>query len=329
MKHPDYTALVQDLAHLKPHDGQAVWTLARVVALTVAGLVLSFDLLAVGGTAAGGLWALGQGLLGLAMLQWFILLHDAGHRHFFTRPLANQVLGSVASIFSLVPFFPWRAIHDQHHLWAGWQDLDPTSQATIPRELPPAAVRVIDFCWKWWLPLFTTTFGLRNFWNLKKLQAYSSGPADRRRFLFSIALIVGVHAALFGLLGPAGWARGFALAFWVYFMLSDPLLLSQHSHVPQLLAGGEKVAPHKLWEQDVFTRGIVCPPWMSRFVLLGFDVHVGHHLLPNMPSYHLQAMHAALSTEHHIGWWTWLRAAKRLPGSVLVYQNRRMTGETL
>ena len=71
-----------------------------------------------------------------------------------------------------------------------------TSQATIPRELPVAAKRVVDFCWKWWVPLFTTTFGLRNFWNVKKLERYAKGPGDRWRHLSSIGLVLAAHGAL-------------------------------------------------------------------------------------------------------------------------------------
>ena len=69
MKQADYTALVGELAHLKPHDGRALWTLSRVVALSVLGLGLSADLLALGGAAAWGAWAVGQVLTGVAMLQ--------------------------------------------------------------------------------------------------------------------------------------------------------------------------------------------------------------------------------------------------------------------
>src|SRR5262245_53959352 len=113
------------LAHLKPRDRTGFLYLAWSVGLPSLALSLS--------TSDGWpLFLLGQFLLAVALLQWFVLLHESGHNTLFRTPLLNRCTGRLAGYFAVIPFGCWKLVHGVHHRWAGWQDLDLTTVALVP-----------------------------------------------------------------------------------------------------------------------------------------------------------------------------------------------------
>src|ERR1700683_1648030 len=49
-------------------------------------------------------------------LVWtFIVQHDCGHGSFFGSPRANDIVGTICSVFTLAPYQNWRRQHSQHH----------------------------------------------------------------------------------------------------------------------------------------------------------------------------------------------------------------------
>jgi fatty acid desaturase len=321
MDHETYQTYAQRFKSLTSSDLMAALQVGRVVALTLAAVALSVA----GGTVA---WVIGQVLMAVAIMQWFFLLHDCGHRHFFATPWLNVLVGHVASVFCLLPFTPWRTIHGQHHVWTGWHDLDPTQAGvTIGQKLPWPKRLLVDICWACWVPIFTVAFGLINFWNLPRcVRRFSHTWRDAAHHAFSMAVPILAITALCSWLGAAQVWHIFGWGLVGFFILSDPLLLSQHSHMPERLAHQETALPNKLWDQDEFTRSIVFPRWASRHLLFHFDVHIVHHLFPNLPSYRVGQIQEEVKTVNTIDWWQWLKRAKRTPAHVLLFDTRMTTG---
>jgi len=116
------------------------------------------------------------------------------------------------------------------------------------------------------------------------------------------------------------------VALLVSFGIEDLLLLSQHTHVPQHVSHGAAVKPFPAIEQEPFTRSLRLPDAASAFVL-HFDAHELHHMYPFVPGYHLRRI--AYSPGNEIGWWRWVRGAKKLRGDVLLFQNRIESGYDL
>ena len=114
------------LRHLLATDAEGLRFFAANSVLTIAGVWLSLT-----GTVAA--WAFGQILLGLAMVEWFVLLHECGHNTLFRQRRLNVAAGHIAGFFSLIPFSVWTHVHHLHHKWTGWQDLDPTTATLVPR----------------------------------------------------------------------------------------------------------------------------------------------------------------------------------------------------
>jgi omega-6 fatty acid desaturase (delta-12 desaturase) len=55
----------------------------------------------------------------LALVRLFMLQHDCGHGSFFRSRRANNLIGSVLGVFTLVPYAYWRRTHSLHHAGSG------------------------------------------------------------------------------------------------------------------------------------------------------------------------------------------------------------------
>ena len=282
--------------------GMVLW--GRVAITTTVALLFS-------ASNNGALWLLGQLVLGVSILQWFILVHDFGHNRFFSNTPLNDLAGHVAAFFVILPFYPWRYIHAHHHIWTGWRDQDPTMSVLKIQNVTPLKRRIVDFSWKYWIPVLTLAFSMSCFWNVPKLNKIWSSRKVRARFYFSILILPASYAALISIVGVARFMHFWALGYLFFLILSDPLLISQHSQIPQKMSHGKKVLPIHARLQDDFTRSLEFPAWVSRFLLLGFNNHVLHHFLPSVPCYRLMRIHKR--TLHQIHWYTWLKTAKRIP----------------
>ena len=305
-----------DLAHLRPTDVLGAVVLAGAGGLTAGSLVLS-------ARREWWLWLAGQILLALSLIQWFAILHECGHETLFRTRRFHAIAGQVAGFFSIIPFFNWKRVHGRHHKWTGWQDVDPTTESLVPRDLKTAERVLVNVCWRWWIPLFSVMYRVNNFWNIPRLGSLFENSNDRRRIVVnSTGLIVG-YIAIATSVGPATLLRLVGLGVLLSLIAEDLLLLSQHTHIPQQLSHGEAVRPFPTVEQEVFTRSLVFPRWLSA-VLLHIDAHELHHMYPFVPGYRLGAI--AYETENEIGVWTWIRRARAMPGEIFLFHNRLETG---
>lgn len=55
----------------------------------------------------------------LMLVRLFMLQHDCGHGSFFRSRKANDAIGSVLGVFTLVPYAYWRRTHALHHATSG------------------------------------------------------------------------------------------------------------------------------------------------------------------------------------------------------------------
>ncbi len=304
-------------AALAPSDGAGLMWLTGVSAVTGLGLVL----------AASDTWApwlMGQVVLAVAFLQWFIVLHEAGHLTLFRARGINLLVGHLAGCMALIPFESWRRVHGLHHLWTGWQDLDPTTASLAPRVRGRAEIALVDIAWRTGLPLFSIVYRVGNYWNLPRLARLFPAAAQRRAIVAN-ALTLGIgYGLLIWALEPQTVLRLVGLGLVLSLALQDPLILSQHTHIAQRLSGGAKVTPLAPGEQEIYTRSLVFPRVVAQWVLMNFNAHELHHRHVAVPGYRLARIaHAPANT---IDWWHWLRAAKRLRGSVFLFENRDSTG---
>jgi fatty acid desaturase len=259
------------------------------------------------------LWLAGQILLALALVQWFVLLHECGHGILFRTPRLNELAGHVAGFFSFIPFSVWSPIHNQHHRFTGWQDLDPTTATLVPRKLSRAERLLMNFCWRFWVPLFVVIYRVNNFWNPRRVQFA----------LEWIGLSI-LYGLLVVLIGPVEILKLLGLGVLLSMVFLDSLILSQHTHIPMTLSEGKDVKPYPAPEQDVFTRSLRFPRWFAQWFLVNVNAHEAHHVHPHVPGYFLPNL--PFSPKNESRGWRWILDARRLSGEVFLFQNRNQSG---
>ena len=156
-------------------------------------------------------WLIGQLLLSLALMQWFVILHECGHGTLFRTRRYNVRFGHLASIFSFIPYLSWKGVHAKHHKWTGWQDLDPTTQSLVPRPLKRVERLAMNFCWRWWIPLFSITYRVTIFWNLKALRRTFTNKRSRNSISMNILLLVSLYILSLYFVGVLPLLRLFGL----------------------------------------------------------------------------------------------------------------------
>lgn len=269
-------------------------------------------------------WLIGQALLALALLQWFVVLHEAGHMSLFRTRALNVAAGHLASVFAFIPYASWRRVHGLHHVWTGWQDKDPTTAALTPRARGKVETALVNFAWRTGLPLFSVIYRVGNYWHLPRLLRLFPTARQRRAIVVNALVLLAFYAGAVMLFGGETVIRCAALALLLGLALQDPLILSQHTHIAQPVSEGRSVAPLSGETQIRYTRSLRFPRWFARWLLMNFNMHERHHLHPNVPGYRLAQLEEAQPNEVH--WWTWLRAAKRLSGAQFVFGHREQTG---
>jgi omega-6 fatty acid desaturase (delta-12 desaturase) len=305
-----------EVGHLKPTVGAGAFHTGVSLAIFAggAGLATAQDMLA---------YSAGQLLLAVAFLHAFVLLHEAGHDTLFEQRPLNRLVGHVAGFLTVIPFWNWQRVHARHHRYTGWQDLDATTASLVPRRVPRWQQRGIDFAWATWLPLFALVYRIQNFWNIPRVFRYVGNPVNRRRILINTATVVAGYAALLLWVGSSEVLRLVGPGFLLSLVLQEALILSQHTHVPQRLSGGQAVRPFTPLEQEAFTRSLRLPGWLST-LLMHVDAHELHHMYPYVPGYRLREID--YRPVHEVHWWRWLKAARRLSGTDFLFRNWDDTG---
>jgi acyl-lipid omega-6 desaturase (Delta-12 desaturase) len=308
-----------DLIHLRPDDRSGMFVVVAALAGTAAAIALSL-------LDNWAWWAAGQLLLGLMLVQWFVILHECGHDTLFRTRWYHPIAGRIAAFFACIPYHAWTRVHGRHHKWTGWQDLDPTTASLVPRRLGRTERLIVNACWRLWIPIFSVLYRVTNYWHIPRLIRLFPKRADRIAIVRDAAVLLSLYATVVVVIGPAAVLQVAGAAILVSLAVEDLLLLSQHTHVPQNVSDGADVRPFPALEQEAFTRSLRLPKPVSRF-LLHVDAHELHHMYPFVPGYHLHRV--TYSPENEIGWWQWVRGAKKLRGDVLLFQNRLESGYDL
>jgi omega-6 fatty acid desaturase (delta-12 desaturase) len=310
----------RDVAHLKATNAGGAVRVGWSVLCTAGGIALSLR-------PEREIWAAGQILLSIAMVQWFCLLHEAGHHTLFRARSPHVLVGHVAAFFSGLPFPSWKTVHNLHHKWAGWQDVDPTTATFAPR--PPGQERsrfemiLGNLCWKLSIPYFAIHYRVAflKFWRIKNA---ATDLAGKRSITTGTLGLLASYALLAAVLGPMLFVKIFALSAVLSLVWVEPIMLSQHTHIPMKLAKGASVAAIASAEQEPYTRSLRVPGWMAAAILFHFDAHELHHMYPWLPGYALRKVPYATVNEMRL--FPWLLAVKRMSAEDFMLKNRNDTG---
>jgi len=302
-------------AQFKASNKKGFVSLLLPVVIGTGGILLLF---------IGQTWSywLGEVVLSLFFLQTFILLHECGHLNYFKWRSLNQIFGHFFGFLSCIPFYTWQHMHNLHHRWTGWRDKDPTTEQTVSPSNSIIIRGLVNAAWRLFIPLFYMSYKVSNYWNLKKIKRFVS--QSKYKLACIHVLVYGIaYTVLIVLLGPMLWT--FILpAFVLSLIWKELVIMTQHSHVDIPLAMGKDVKPISFTDQVQYTRSFYVNSFVSKYILLNFNLHEAHHAFPGIPAYALDQVQLGLP--HEPSYFTWIKKAKTMNGVDYVFKTSKQTG---
>lgn len=262
-------------------------------------------------------------LLSFLLTQSFILLHECAHLNFFSSGTLNKLFGNLFGLMSLLPFTTWMHMHNQHHKWTGWRDLDPTTEKTVKPSGSKAVRIIVNICWFLFIPLFYLTYHLSNYWNLMKIRRFVPKKVFRTS-VFAICIYVAIYVSL-SVFFPKVVLNYFLPAFLLSMVWKELIILTQHTHVEIPISNGELVRPVSYAEQVKYTRSFYTYPFLSRYFLFNFNLHEAHHVYPGLPAYFLDKIDLEIPKRPFYS--EWFLEAKSMSGEDFVFKTSKQTGK--
>ncbi|MDF2667807.1 MAG: fatty acid desaturase [Paenibacillus sp.] len=99
----------------KPHMKSSVWQIVNTIGPFIALWYLAYLSLSISYWLTLPLLFVAGGFL----IRIFIIFHDCCHRSFFKSKAANEILGTITGILTVVPYHQWRHTHSVHHASSG------------------------------------------------------------------------------------------------------------------------------------------------------------------------------------------------------------------
>ncbi len=254
--------------------------------------------------------------LALFLCQCFILLHEFGHDSFFKTPVLNKFFGYIVSLLVFIPFYNWEKVHSLHHKWTGWRDIDPTTENTRAHLYSSQQQNIINFCWNYFIPLFTLGYRFGIYWHRQKLQKHLSPKQFKKAqvhifvyALFYLSILIFFYD--FILLNLVGLLLSFAF--------TDIITLSQHAHIEMNSGNTGLEKPLKPIQQAKLSRSLVFPKFFAQYFLLNINLHEAHHQYPGVPCYHLASMKSVSSNSYPF--LPWLKTVKKMKGFDFIFKS--------
>ena len=241
-------------------------------------------------------------LLGWILVGLFVIGHDCGHGSFSRRPWVNQIVGLVCMAPLLTNLRTWILTHNHHHRYTQLQSEDVTWSANLKfvgKERPVSRIIAFGYRVPYGIVAWILWNTARRATQLRTMISPRVYENNRRTLmwnnLFMLGFVGGLCTALGFTLG--GWAIiKFYVAPAIIAMLSGAALISiQHAHERTLFYTDEAWSPAVGQLACTFD---VRFPAVLEWLWLHINIHVPHHVQPNIPWYNLQAASWALRAEY-------------------------------
>lgn len=256
---------------------RSYWVTFFVIAIDWGLIALAIKLLSVPGWVP---FVLSQLVFAMVFFHSFGVLHECGHGTASSHRWLNTVTGLYASVLCFLPYFPWKSIHQRHHVWAGNSDRDPTARNLKTWQSQRRIPWLLRFAWRSWLPLAAFAQHVV-FWSYP-LVLMREDKRQLVRCWLSVALLPLCYVTLYLMWPSVFRPKNFALAFAIYLVASELVNMPHHA---DLFKFSEKLP---LWEQWRAARSCYYPLGISELFVLNFNFHIEHHLFPSLPWYRLR-----------------------------------------
>lgn len=237
-------------------------------------------------------------LAGFAVLQIYLILHEALHGAVSDNRRLNNFIGHSSGWLIALPFLVRRRYHMAHHTWTAHPVNDPENKSMIEKfsVMTRQQERTLEFMWKHWIPMIAANHFLAN-WRAPFVARAQGDTSARimKEIRFARLYLVG-YLAMAGVALAFGHLAAlvlFYLVIWLFlFFMVELLNLPHHAEAPLLAKDAERL---QYWEQDRVSHDCESLPFWSRFVILNFNLHIVHHAFPSVPWYRLSEAHSLLT----------------------------------
>lgn len=262
-------------------------------------------------------------LLSVFFAQTFIILHECGHLSFFPSRSMNKLIGNVAGILTGIPFFTWMHMHNLHHKWTGWRDLDPTTEKTVKPGGSKIEQMIVNIAWLLFIPLFFLTYMISNYWNLLKIKRFVSSRTFKQSVIAITLYLILYTMLIYFFFTPI---IKFALPSFILSLIwKELMIMTQHTHIEIPVSDGAQVRPISYEEQKKYTRSFYLIPFIEKYILLNFNLHETHHVYPGLPAYWLDKLDVNKSRSP--SFWSWFKTSKSMKGEDYVFRTSKHTGK--
>ncbi|MBK5416147.1 fatty acid desaturase family protein [Pseudomonas sp. TH31] len=236
-------------------------------------------------------------LAGLAVIQIYLISHEALHGSASSNRKLNNFIGHFNGWLIALPFLVRRRYHMAHHTWTAHPVNDPENKSMIEKfsVMTRKQERTLEFMWKHWIPMIAANHFLANW----RAPFVARAQGDRSSKIMNEIRFARIYIAGYIIVAAIALAFGrlaeltcFYLAVWlILFFMVELLNLPHHAEAPLLAKDADRL---QFWEQDTVSHDCGSLPLWSRFIILNFNLHIVHHAFPSVPWYRLPQAHSLL-----------------------------------
>ncbi|MCT8136886.1 fatty acid desaturase [Anaerobacillus sp. CMMVII] len=227
------------------------------------------------------------------LVRTFILFHDCCHQSFFKSKLANDILGTITGVLTLVPYRQWKHTHTVHHATSGNLDKRGTGDMwLLTVEEYNASSMWRRLCYRVYRhPFFMLVIGPIAVFLLEyRFNRKGAKKKERMNLYLTNVLIVALYT---GLSLAIGW-QAFLMIQGPVFLLSGLLgiwlFYVQHQFEDSYFENEEE------WsyiQAAVEGSSYYKLPKVLQWITGNIGFHHVHHLSPRVPNYNLEKAHNA------------------------------------
>ncbi|EXX87139.1 fatty acid desaturase [Paenibacillus darwinianus] len=232
------------------------------------------------------------------VVRTFILFHDCCHGSFFRSRLANDIIGTVTGILTLVPYQQWKRSHSIHHATSSNLDKRGIGDMwilTVEEYKASSVWRRIAYRF-YRNPI--VMFGLGPIAIFLIEYRFNTKGAKRKERINTYITNAGIIALYAALIGSVGW-QAFLLiqapVFFVSGLLGIWLFYVQHQFEDSYFENEQEWSYVKA---AVDGSSYYKLPKLLQWMTGNIGFHHVHHLSPKVPNYNLEKAHNATPPLH-------------------------------
>ncbi|AIQ52411.1 fatty acid desaturase [Paenibacillus sp. FSL R7-0331] len=227
------------------------------------------------------------------VIRTFIIFHDCCHGSFFRNRKANDILGTITGVLTLVPYRQWKRSHSIHH--AGSSNLDKRGIGDIWIMTVDEYIAAKPLQRLWYRiyrnPLVMFGAGpIAVFLIQYRFNVKSARRQERMNTYLTNVLLVALYSGMIWAVGwqafllvqlPIVFVSGF-LGIWLFYVQHqfEDTFFEHEEEWSYVMAAVEGSSYYKL-------------PKLLQWITGNIGFHHVHHLAPKVPNYNLELAHNA------------------------------------